>query len=155
MLIPRREIQIERLVITDDCGQPVNPQWWWWSDPWWTSEGYRWSFLWNLVYDDYGQLVTASFMDYLSHKQATCPITFAIYHSHTKSPFESPGHYKVLVKLEQLLPSLYDAGIWRCNGIGWHVHYWSIHQIPVSSITIFRKRKAISAFRYNPGNSYS
>jgi CO/xanthine dehydrogenase Mo-binding subunit len=45
----------------------------------------------NLVYDDYGQLVTASFMDYLFPQATDMPDVFEIHHSITKSPINPLG----------------------------------------------------------------
>ena len=85
------KIKIDRLVITDDCGQPVNPMVVDGQIHGGLQMGIGEAFYENLVYDDYGQLVTASFMDYLFPQASDMPDTFEIYHSHTKSPLNPLG----------------------------------------------------------------
>ena len=85
------KIKIDRLVITDDCGQPVNPMVVDGQIHGGLQMGIGEAFYENLVYDDYGQLVTASFMDYLFPQATDMPDKFEIIHSHTKSPLNPLG----------------------------------------------------------------
>ena len=45
----------------------------------------------NLTYDDYGQLLTASFMDYLFPQASDMPDKFEIHHIKTPSPLNPLG----------------------------------------------------------------
>ena len=46
----------------------------------------------RLVYDENGQLMTASFMDYLMPQATDMPKKIEMGHNHTKSPVESTWH---------------------------------------------------------------
>jgi len=83
--------KIERLVITDDCGTPVNPMVVDGQIHGGLQMGIGEAFYENLVYDDYGQLLSASFMDYLFPQASDMPGKFEINHMHTPSPLNPLG----------------------------------------------------------------
>ncbi len=83
--------KIERLVITDDCGTPVNPMIVDGQIHGGLQMGIGEAFYENLVYDDYGQLLSASFMDYLFPQASDMPDKFEINHMITPSPLNPLG----------------------------------------------------------------
>ncbi len=85
------KVKIDRLVITDDCGTPVNPMVVDGQLHGGLQMGIGEAFYENLVYDDYGQLLTASFMDYLFPQATDMPDVFEVNHMHTPSPLNPLG----------------------------------------------------------------
>lgn len=85
------KVKIERLVITDDCGTPVNPMIVDGQIHGGLQMGIGEAFYENLVYDEYGQLVTASFMDYLFPQASDMPDVFEVNHMRTASPLNPLG----------------------------------------------------------------
>jgi carbon-monoxide dehydrogenase large subunit len=83
--------KIERLVMTDDCGTPVNPMIVDGQLHGGLQMGIGEAFYENLVYDDYGQLLSASFMDYLFPQASDMPDKFEINHMITPSPLNPLG----------------------------------------------------------------
>jgi len=83
--------RIERLVITDDCGTPVNPMIVDGQIHGGLQMGIGEAFYENLVYDEYGQMVTASFMDYLFPQASDMPNKFEVKHMVTPSPLNPLG----------------------------------------------------------------
>lgn len=83
--------KITRLVITDDCGTPVNPMIVDGQIHGGLQMGIGEAFFENLVYDEYGQMVTASFMDYLFPQASDMPEKFEIKHMVTPSPLNPLG----------------------------------------------------------------
>lgn len=84
-------VKIDRLVITDDCGTPVNPMIVDGQIHGGLQMGIGEAFYENLVYDEYGQLLTASFMDYLFPQASDMPAKFEIKHMVTPSPLNPLG----------------------------------------------------------------
>lgn len=85
------KVKIERLVIADDCGTNINPMIVDGQIHGGLQMGIGEAFYENLVYDDYGQLVTASFMDYLFPQATDMPAKFEIKHIVTPSPLNPLG----------------------------------------------------------------
>ena len=85
------KVKIERMVIADDCGTNINPMIVDGQIHGGFQMGIGESFYENLVYDDYGQLVTASFMDYLFPQATDMPDKFEIKHMVTPSPLNPLG----------------------------------------------------------------
>lgn len=84
-------VKIDRLVITDDCGTPVNPMIVDGQIHGGLQMGIGEAFYENLVYDEYGQLLTASFMDYLFPQASDMPHKFEVNHMITPSPLNPLG----------------------------------------------------------------
>jgi CO/xanthine dehydrogenase Mo-binding subunit len=83
--------KIERLVLTDDCGTPINPMIVDGQLHGGLQMGIGESFYEKLVYDEYGQMVTASYMDYLFPQASDMPAKMEIKHSVTPSPLNPLG----------------------------------------------------------------
>jgi CO/xanthine dehydrogenase Mo-binding subunit len=83
--------KIERLVIVHDCGTVINPLMLDGQIQGGVSMGIGNAFYERLVYDENGQLLTASFMDYLMPQATDMPKKMEMGHLHTKSPLNPLG----------------------------------------------------------------
>ena len=82
---------IERMVMVDDCGTMINPLIVDGQLQGGISMGIGNTLYERLVYDENGQLVTASFMDYLMPQATDMPAKIEMGHNHTKSPLNPLG----------------------------------------------------------------
>ncbi len=85
------KVKIEQLVISDDCGTPVNPMIVDGQITGGLQMGIGEAFFEKLVYDEYGQMVTASFMDYLFPQASDMPENIKINHIITPTPINPIG----------------------------------------------------------------
>ncbi len=84
-------VEIKRLVIAHDCGTVLNPMIVEGQIHGGMSMGIGNSFYEKLVYDENGQLLNASFMDYLLPRSTDMPPHIQIGHLETPSPFNPMG----------------------------------------------------------------
>lgn len=83
--------KIERFVIVHDCGTVINPLLLDGQIQGGVSMGIGNTLYEKLVYDENGQLLTASFMDYLMPQATDMPAKIEMGHNHTKSPLNPLG----------------------------------------------------------------
>ena len=83
--------KIERFVIVHDCGEVINPLLLDGQIQGGVSMGIGNTLYERLVYDENGQLLTASFMDYLMPQATDMPTKIEMGHNHTKSPLNPLG----------------------------------------------------------------
>ena len=83
--------KIERFVIVHDCGTVINPLLIDGQIQGGVSMGIGNALYEKVVYDDNGQLLTASFMDYLIPQATDMPDKIEMGHGHTKSPLNPLG----------------------------------------------------------------
>jgi carbon-monoxide dehydrogenase large subunit len=83
--------KIERFVIVHDCGEVINPLLLEGQIQGGVSMGIGNAFYEKLSYDENGQLLTASFMDYLMPQATDMPAKIEMGHNHTKSPLNPLG----------------------------------------------------------------
>lgn len=83
--------KIERFVIVHDCGEVINPLLLEGQIQGGVSMGIGNAFYERLAYDENGQLMTASFMDYLMPQATDMPVKIEMGHNHTKSPLNPLG----------------------------------------------------------------
>ena len=83
--------KIERFVIVHDCGTVINPLLLEGQIQGGVSMGIGNAFYEKIVYDENGQLLTASFMDYLMPQATDMPKKMEMGHLHTKSPLNPLG----------------------------------------------------------------
>ncbi len=83
--------KIERFVIVHDCGEVINPLLLDGQIQGGVSMGIGNTLYERLVYDENGQLLTASFMDYLMPQATDMPARIEMGHNHTKSPLNPLG----------------------------------------------------------------
>jgi CO/xanthine dehydrogenase Mo-binding subunit len=83
--------KIERFVLVHDCGTVINPLLLEGQLQGGVSMGIGNAFYEKLVYDENGQLVTASFMDYLMPLASDMPRKMEMGHLHTPSPLNPLG----------------------------------------------------------------
>ena len=83
--------KIERFVIVHDCGTVINPLILEGQIQGGVSMGIGNAFYERLAYDENGQLMTASFMDYLMPQATDMPAKIEMGHNHTKSPLNPLG----------------------------------------------------------------
>ena len=98
-IIPVVEVDVEtgtvkflKYVIVHDCGVEVNPRIVEGQVVGGTAQGIGGTLLEELVYDEDGQLLTTSFMDYLIPTATDIP-KFEVFHMQTAAP-QIPGGYK-------------------------------------------------------------
>ena len=82
---------IERFVLVHDCGTVINPLLLEGQLQGGVSMGIGNAFYEKIVYDENGQLLTASFMDYLMPLASDMPKKMEMEHLHTPSPLNPPG----------------------------------------------------------------
>ncbi|KAF0111779.1 MAG: putative carbon monoxide dehydrogenase large chain [Chloroflexi bacterium] len=85
------KIKIDRLVLVHDCGTVINPLLLEGQIQGAISMGIGNAFYEKIVYDENGQLLTASFMDYLMPQATDMPNKMEIGHLHTSSPLNPLG----------------------------------------------------------------
>ncbi|NPV57863.1 MAG: xanthine dehydrogenase family protein molybdopterin-binding subunit, partial [Anaerolineae bacterium] len=85
------QVKIKRLVLVHDCGTVINPLLLEGQVQGAVSMGIGNAYYEKLVYDENGQLVTASFMDYLMPQATDMPEKFEIGHLTTTSPLNPLG----------------------------------------------------------------
>lgn len=83
--------KIERFVIVHDCGTVINPLLLEGQIQGGVSMGIGNSFYEKMVYDENGQMLTASFMDYLMPQATDMPDKIEMGHGHEKSPLNPLG----------------------------------------------------------------
>jgi len=83
--------KIERFVIVHDCGEVINPLLLEGQIQGGVSMGIGNAFYEKLAYDENGQMMTASFMDYLMPQATDMPKRIEMGHNHTKSPLNPLG----------------------------------------------------------------
>ncbi len=83
--------KIERFVIVHDCGEVINPLLLEGQIQGGVSMGIGNAFYERIAYDENGQLMTASFMDYLMPQATDMPVKIEMGHNHTKSPLNPLG----------------------------------------------------------------
>lgn len=83
--------KIERFVIVHDCGEVINPLLLEGQIQGGVSMGIGNAFYERLAYDENGQLMTASFMDYLMPQATDMPAKIEMGHNHSKSPLNPLG----------------------------------------------------------------
>lgn len=83
--------KIDRFVIVHDCGTVINPLLLEGQIQGGVSMGIGNAFYEHIVYDENGQLLTASFMDYLIPQATDMPNKIEMGHGHTKSPLNPLG----------------------------------------------------------------
>lgn len=83
--------KIERFIIVHDCGAVINPLLLEGQIQGGVSMGIGNAFYEKLAYDENGQLMTASFMDYLMPQATDMPDKMEMGHLHTKSPLNPLG----------------------------------------------------------------
>ncbi len=84
-------IDIKKFVIAHDCGTVINPMVVDGQIHGGVSMGIGHSFYEQLIYDENGQLLNASFMDYLVPRSTDMPPSIEIAHQETKSPLNPMG----------------------------------------------------------------
>jgi len=84
-------VKIDRLVMVHDCGTVINPMLLEGQVMGGISMGVGNAFYEQLIYDEDGQLVTASFMDYLIPQASDMPEKVELGHMETKSPLNPLG----------------------------------------------------------------
>lgn len=84
-------VEIKRLVIVHDCGTVINPMILEGQIHGGVSMGIGNCFYEQLVYDENGQLLNASFMDYLLPRSTDMPRRIEVGHQETKSPLNPLG----------------------------------------------------------------
>jgi carbon-monoxide dehydrogenase large subunit len=85
------QVKIDRVAMVHDCGKPVNPMIVDGQIHGGIQMGIGDAFYEELVYDDNGQLVTASFMDYLFPQATDMPEKIELGHMETPSPLNPLG----------------------------------------------------------------
>lgn len=85
------KVKIERFVIVHDCGTVINPLLLDGQIQGAVSMGIGNAFYERMVYDSEGQLMTASFMDYLMPQATDMPEKIELGHGHTRSPLNPLG----------------------------------------------------------------
>lgn len=83
--------KIDRLVLVHDCGEVINPLMLEGQIQGGISMGIGNAFYEKLSYDENGQLLTASFMDYLMPQATDMPAKMELGHLHNKSPLNPLG----------------------------------------------------------------
>ena len=84
-------IEIKRYVTVEDCGTVLNPLILEGQIQGGLSMGIGNSYYEQLVYDENGQLLNASFMDYLIPRATDMPLRIEMGHEETKSPLNPLG----------------------------------------------------------------
>ena len=84
-------VKIDHLVMVHDCGTVINPLLLEGQVMGGISMGVGNAFYEQLIYDENGQLVTASFMDYLMPQASDMPAKVELGHMETKSPLNPLG----------------------------------------------------------------
>ena len=109
-------VKIERFVITHDAGTIINPMLVEGQILGGVSMGIGNSFFEKLVYDDNGQLLTASFMDYLLPQATDMPPRIELGHIESPSPLNLLGIKGVgEAGLSQFLPVLFRQSKMPCQ----------------------------------------
>jgi carbon-monoxide dehydrogenase large subunit len=85
------KVKIQRFVIVHDCGSVINPLLLDGQIQGAVSMGIGNAFYEKIVYDSEGQLLTASFMDYLMPQATDMPDKIELGHGHTRSPLNPLG----------------------------------------------------------------
>ncbi len=85
------KVKIQRFVIVHDCGTVINPLLLDGQIQGAVSMGIGNAFYEKIVYDSEGQLLTASFMDYLMPQATDMPAKMELGHGHTRSPLNPLG----------------------------------------------------------------
>jgi CO/xanthine dehydrogenase Mo-binding subunit len=85
------KVKIQRFVIVHDCGTVINPLLLDGQIQGAVSMGIGNAFYEKVVYDSEGQLLTASFMDYLMPQATDMPAKMELGHGHTRSPLNPLG----------------------------------------------------------------
>lgn len=85
------KVKIERFVIVHDCGTVINPLLLDGQIQGAVSMGIGNAFYEKMAYDSEGQLMTASFMDYLMPQATDMPDKIELGHGHTRSPLNPLG----------------------------------------------------------------
>jgi len=85
------KVKINRLVFVHDCGTVINPLLLDGQIQGAVSMGIGNAFYEKIVYDSEGQLLTASFMDYLMPQATDMPAKMELGHGHTRSPLNPLG----------------------------------------------------------------
>jgi aerobic carbon-monoxide dehydrogenase large subunit len=85
------KVKIERFVLVHDCGAVINPLLLEGQIQGGVSMGIGNAFYEKIAYDENGQLMTASFMDYLMPQATDMPKKMELGHLHTKSPLNPLG----------------------------------------------------------------
>lgn len=85
------KVKIERFVMVDDCGTIINPLILDGQIDGGVSMGIGNTLYEKMVYDENGQMLTASFMDYLMPQATDMPKKIEIIHQHNKSPLNPLG----------------------------------------------------------------
>jgi carbon-monoxide dehydrogenase large subunit len=83
--------KFNRFIVVHDCGEVINPLLLDGQLHGALSMGIGNAFYEKMVYDETGQLLTASFMDYLMPQATDMPDKFELGHGHTKSPLNPLG----------------------------------------------------------------
>jgi aerobic carbon-monoxide dehydrogenase large subunit len=85
------QVKVQRYVIVHDCGTPINPMLLEGQVQGGVSMGLGNAFYEKIVYDENGQLLTASFMDYLMPQATDMPNKIEIGHLSTTTPLNPLG----------------------------------------------------------------
>jgi carbon-monoxide dehydrogenase large subunit len=85
------EVRILRYVVSEDCGVMINPAIVEGQIDGGVVQGIGGALLEEFVYDDAGNPLTTTFLDYLLPTASDVPM---IEHGHIETPASSPGHYK-------------------------------------------------------------
>ena len=104
-------IDIPRFVIAHDCGTVINPMVVEGQIHGGVSLGVGNSYYEQIIYDENGQLLNASFMDYLIPRSTDMPHEFEIAHQETKSPLNPMGSKGVGEAGAIPIPSLFAQAL--------------------------------------------
>lgn len=104
-------IDVKKLVIAHDCGTVINPMVVEGQIHGGVSLGIGNSYYEQIIYDENGQLLNASFMDYLIPRATDMPHKFEIAHQETKSPLNPMGSKGVGEAGAIPIPSLFAQAL--------------------------------------------
>ncbi len=104
-------LDIKKFVVAHDCGTVINPMVVEGQIHGGVSLGIGNSYYEQIIYDENGQLLNASFMDYLLPRSTDMPTAFEIAHQETKSPLNPMGSKGVGEAGAIPMPSLFAQAL--------------------------------------------